>query len=185
MGLCAVCELNSSRSHPRVISARLTCLGFRLQQSKTTVAPQVAEWPYVWSLDEQVFLMNWWVSLWDHCMLWGLGLHYSCRFLSTEKTKTSQEESCPFHQSEAFIYFPFIPTNSIKAVNLKKSVRSISYLTTQPRPFIPLKQSNLSIFQPSSGHSSIFSIETPPPQYLSSGWIIPLASFSQPSIPSI
>ena len=41
-------------------------------------------------------LINEWVSLCDHCVVWGLGLHHSHKFLSPEKTKTGQEESCPF-----------------------------------------------------------------------------------------
>ena len=39
------CELNSSRSHPRIISFHLRCIRFSLQQSKTAVGAQVTEWP--------------------------------------------------------------------------------------------------------------------------------------------
>ena len=85
-----------------------------------------------------------------------------------------------FRAKLSCIFLTFILTNSIMAVKLRKSVRSASYLTTQPRPFSPLQWSDLSIFQLSPGYSSIFSQLSPPTQYLSTGWAILLASFSQP-----
>ena len=70
------------------------------------------------------------------------------------------------------------------AVQLRKSVRSASYLTTQPTLFSPLQRSDLSIFQLSPGYSLIFfSQSSPPTEYLSTGWAILLASFSQPLHP--
>ena len=55
--------------------------------------------------------------------------------------------------------FTFIPTNSIKTAELRKSVRSTSYLTTQPRP--------LSLLQ----LSKPWYLSTRRPQYLSPGWV--------------
>lgn len=40
--LCAACELDSSRSHPRGLVAHLTCLRVYLWQSKTTMVAQIA-----------------------------------------------------------------------------------------------------------------------------------------------
>ena len=79
------------------------------------------------------------------------------------------------------MYFPhFYPDKFIKAVKFTESVRSASYLTTEPRQFSPLQWSDLSIFQPRPGYSSIFSNQDPPIQYLSTRWAILLASFSRP-----
>ena len=66
-----------------------------------------------------------------------------------------------FRAKLSCIFLTFILTNSIKAVKLKKSVRSASYLTTQSRPFSPLQWRDLSIFQQSPGYSSIFSQSSP------------------------
>ena len=108
MGPCAACELNSSRSQPTVISVYLTCLRFCLRQSKTTVAAQVAEWPVLMCDPGQTsILINEWVSLWDHCTVWGLGLHHSHQFLSPlRKPKAARRSFVPFLQSKALIYFP-------------------------------------------------------------------------------
>ena len=66
-----------------------------------------------------------------------------------------------FRAKLACIFLTFILTNSIKAVKLRESVRSASYLTTQSRPFSPLQRRDLSIFQQSPGYSSIFSQSSP------------------------
>ena len=67
-----------------------------------------------------------------------------------------------FRAKVSCIFLTFILTNSIKAIKLRKSVRSASYLTSQPRPFSPLQWSYLSIFQSGPGYSSIFfPIESP------------------------
>ena len=51
-------------------------------------------------------------------------------------------------------------------VKLKKSVRSTSYLTTQPSLFSILQQSNLGIFQLSPGYPLFFSqLSYPPPPH--------------------
>ena len=116
-------------------------------------------------------------------MVWGLGLHRSCKFLShLRKPKLARRSLVPFLRNKALIYFPqFYLTNSIMAVKLRKSIRSASYLTAQKRPFSPLQWSDLGIFQLSPSYSSlVFSQLSPPTQYLSTGWVIPLASFSQP-----
>ena len=52
-------------------------------------------------------LINEWVSLWDHCMVWGLGLHHSCKFLShLRKPKPAGRSLVPFLQSKALIDSP-------------------------------------------------------------------------------
>ena len=61
-----------------------------------------------------------------------------------------------FRAKVSCTFLTFILTNSIKAIKLRKSVRSASYLTSQPRPFSPPQQSDLSIFQSGPGYSSIF-----------------------------
>ena len=67
-----------------------------------------------------------------------------------------------FRAKVSCIFLTFILTNSIRATKLRKSVRSASYLTSQPRPFSPPQWSDLSIFQSGPGYSSIFfPIESP------------------------
>ena len=52
-------------------------------------------------------LINEWVSLWDHCMVWGLGLHHSCKFLiHLRKPKPAGRSLVPFLQSKALIDSP-------------------------------------------------------------------------------
>ena len=120
MGPCAACELNSSRSHSEVISAPLTCLGFCLRQSKTTMAAQVTEWPILmcdpWM--NKCFI-NEWVSLWDHCTAWGLDLHHSRKFLGhLRKQKLARRSVIPFHQGKALMYFPHFYPDKFYQFNL-------------------------------------------------------------------
>ena len=92
-------------------------------------------------------LINEWVSLWDHWTIWGLSLHHSCKFLShLIKLQPAMRNLVPFLWNKSNI-FTFILTNSIKAADLQKSIRSSSYLTTRHRPLSFLKWSNLAIFQ--------------------------------------
>ena len=101
-------------------------------------------------------LINEWVSLWDHWTIWGLSLHHSCKFLShLRNLQPAMRNLVPFLWSERNI-FTFILTNSIKAADLQKSIRSGSYLTTQHRPLSFLKRSNLLIFQESCVFLRIF-----------------------------
>ena len=75
------------------------------------------------------------------------------------------------------------------AVKLRKSVRSASYLTTQPRPFSPLPRSDFGIFQLSPRYplifvnwtpiSSTYWVERQLGRQLPTVWAILLASFSQ------
>ena len=102
-------------------------------------------------------LISEWVSLWDHCMVWGLGPHHSHKFL-----QPGEVLSLFFRAKLSCIFFTFILKNSTKAIKLRKSVRSASYLTTQPRPFSPLQWSNLGIFQSGPKYSSIFFPIKPP-----------------------
>ena len=123
VGPRAACELNSSWSNPRVISACLTCLRFCLWQSKTTVAAQVTEWP-VLMCDPGLasILINEWVSLWDHCTVWGLGLHHSCKFLShLRKLKLAGRSLVSFFQSKTRMYFPhFYPDKFYKGSQIEE-----------------------------------------------------------------
>ena len=105
-------------------------------------------------------LINEWVSLWDHCTVWRLGLHHSHKFLSLlRKLKQAGRSHVPF----LWILLTFILTNSVMAVKLRESVRSASYLTTQPRPFSPLQWSNLRIFSQVPGIPQYFSQLSPFP----------------------
>ena len=115
-------------------------------------------------------LINEWVSLQDHCTAGGLGLHHTHKFLSHLRKLKQAGSLVPF----LWILLTFILTNSVMAVKLRKSVRSASYLTTQPRPFSPLQWSNLGIFQLGPRYSSIFFPTEPlPAQYLPTGWQLP------------
>ena len=96
MGPCATCELNSSRSHPRVVSARLKSLGFCLWQSKTTVAAQVLNGQHLRATPREAsILINEWVSN-------GTIAPYEDEasttpvHLSPERTVTGKEQSCSF-----------------------------------------------------------------------------------------
>ena len=75
------------------------------------------------------------VSLWDHCMVWGFCLHY-CKFLSClRKQQAAGRSLIPFLQSKALSnILTFIPTNAMEADQLRKSIRSALYPTTQYRP---------------------------------------------------
>ena len=122
MGPCAACELNFSRSHPRLVSACLICLGFCLRQSKTTMSAQVTEWPVLicdpgWAS----VLINVWFFLWDHCMVWGLSLHHSLKFLShLRKTKLTRRSLVLFLQSKALMCFPhFYPEKFYKVSQIE------------------------------------------------------------------
>ena len=151
------CELNSSRNHHKSFQL-LFCVSdsasgnLRLLWLLRSLNGQFLSVTPGWAS----ILINEWVSLWDHFMVWGLGLHLSCKFLSPEKTETSWVESRLFRAKFSCIFLTFILKNSINAVKLRKSVRSASYLTTQPRPFSPLQRSDLDIFQLSPEYSLIF-----------------------------
>ena len=66
--------------------------------------------------------------------------------------------------------FTFILTNSIKAADLQKSIRSGSYLTTRHRPLSFLKWCKLVIFQQSPMYSSV-SFNQAFIQYPDPGWV--------------
>ena len=69
-----------------------------------------------------------------------------------------------FRAKLSYILLTFTLTSSVMAVKLRKSVRSASSLTTQPRPFSPLQRRKLGIFQLSPGCFSMFSqLSTPCP----------------------
>ena len=61
-------------------------------------------------------LISVWVSLWDHCMVWGLSLHDSHKFLShVRKPKLTKRSLVFFLQSKALMYFPhFYPDKFYK-----------------------------------------------------------------------
>ena len=161
MGPCAAfLSLTPPGVTPELFQHVLSVSDFASQQSKTTVAVQVTEWPVLMCDPWINKYFNEWVSLWDHHTVWGLGLHHSHRFLSRlRKARLARRRFFPFLRSKVLIYSPqtFILTNSIMAVKLRRSVRSASYLTTQPRPFSPLQQSNIGIFQLSPRYFSTFS----------------------------
>ena len=80
------------------------------------------------------------------------------------------------------MYFPhFYPDKFYNGSQIEEKCQ-ISLLTTQPRQLSALQRSNLGIYQPSPGYSLIFFFfsRSPHTQYLSTGWAILLASFSQP-----
>ena len=105
----------------------------------------MAEWPiFIHDSWWASISVNEWFSLWDHCMVWGRCLHHSRKLQSPEKAITGWEESCSFA-----LELTFIPTISIKADKLRKSVRSASYLPIQSRPLSLHSWAKPVIFQPS------------------------------------
>ena len=119
MGPSAACVLNSSRSHPRVVSAGLTCLSdsasgnlrplwlLRLLNGQFLCATPGRVNILFYFILKASILINEWVSLWDHCTVWGLGLHDSHKFLShLRKPKPARGSLVTFLQSKALMYFP-------------------------------------------------------------------------------
>ena len=182
MGPCASCELNSSRNHLRVISARLSVSDSASGKLRPPRLLGLLNAQFLCATSRQAsILINEWVSLWDYCMGWGWGLHHSRKFLShVRKRKLARRSLVPFLQNKALTYFPhFHPDKSYDGSQIEEK-HQISLFITQPRPFSPLQWRDLGVFQPSPGYSSIFSQSSPPPKYLSTGWAILLAPFSQP-----
>ena len=109
-------------------------------------------------------LINEWVSLWDHCTAWGLGLHHAHKVLShLRKLKLARRSLVLFLQSNALMYFPHFHPDKFYSGSQIEEKCQISLLTTQPRPFSPLQWSNLGIFQLSPSYSSIFFSPIEPP----------------------
>ena len=135
------------------------CLRFCLWQSKTTMAAQVTEWP-VLMCDPGLasILINEWVSLWDHCTVWGLGLHHSHKFLShLRKTKLAGRSLVPFVQSKALMYFShFYPDKFYNGSQIEENCQISLLLNhsikTSQSPTVEQPQ-----HQPSPWYSSIFS----------------------------
>ena len=112
-------------------------------------------------------------------------LHHSHTFLShLRKSKPAERSLLPFLQSKALIYFPhFYPGKFYNGNKIEENCQ-ISLLlnhsakTTQsPTTERPL---HLSAEPRAQGFPWFFSQLSPPTQYLSTGWAILLASFSQP-----
>ena len=120
-------------------------------------------------------LINEWVSLWDHCTIWGLCLHHSHKFLSHLR-KLGRVLFLFFGAKLWCNIFTFIPTNSIKAAKLRKSIRSASYFnhsaqTTQSptteQNLVSFNQASLSIFPLGEYFPGIFQ---PGPSPVSFNW---------------
>ena len=149
------------------------------------------------TLGQASVLINDWDTLWDHCTVWELGLHNSCKFLShLRKPYQSWGVLSLLFRAKLPYIFTFIPTNSIKSAKLRESIWSASSSTTHKRPLSLLqlkkkKKKNLVYFNqnhplppyPSPGwiFPSIFQLSLT--QYLSIGWVVP-AIFQHPP-PSI
>ena len=98
---------------------------------------------------------------------------------SPEKTETGQEESCPFSSEQSSHVFSSLLSWQVK---LRENVRSASYPLSQ-NCSVPYNGVTLASFSWALGISWFFSHSSPLIQYLSTGWVIPLASFSQPPHP--
>ena len=161
------CELNSSKITPVSFQIVLHVSQSASSNLRHTVADRSLNGQFLCAAPRGAsVLINEWFSQWGHCAVWGLGLHHSCSFSITwEKWNWPGGILSLFFRAKlSFIFLTFIPTNSIMAIKLRKSVRSTSYLTTQPRSFSPLQWSNLRIFRLSPGHSLIlFPIWAPLP----------------------
>ena len=71
------------------------------------MAAQLAEWPVLTAILRASILISEWVSLRDHCTVWGLGLHHSRKFIRPlRKPKLARRSLVPFLQSKALTYFP-------------------------------------------------------------------------------
>ena len=79
----------------------------------------------------------------------------------------------------SYILLTFILTNSIMAVELRKSVRSASYHLVKTIQSLTTEQPQHLSAEPWV-FLNFFPQSSPPTQYLFIGWVIPLASFSQP-----
>ena len=66
-------------------------------------------------------LINEWVSPWDHCTVWGPGLHHSYKFIShLRKTKISRVDSCPFLPEQRSNIFSFYPDKFYKGSGIEE-----------------------------------------------------------------
>ena len=154
------CELNSSGSHPRVVSGPLHALGSPSSLRPLCVLRSLKGQFLDVPPEEQVFSVL-------------SGFPYGTAAQHEDQASTTPEIVSVAWENRNWLggvlslflgaklsstLLTFISTNSIKAVELKKSVGSACYLTTQPRPLSPLRQSDLSIFQPRYQYFWIFSI---------------------------
>lgn len=118
------------------------------------------------TLGQASVLINDWDTLWDHCTVWELGLHNSCKFFShLRKPYQSWGVLSLLFGAKLSYIFTFIPTNSIKSAKLRESIWSASSSTTQKRP--------LSLLQPKKKNLVSFNRNHPLPPYPSPGWIFP------------
>ena len=78
----------------------------------------------------------------------------------------------------SYILLTFILTNSIMAVELRKSVRSASYHLVKTIQSLTTEQPQHLSAEPWV-FLNFFPQSSPPTQYLFIGWVIPLASFSR------
>ena len=103
-------------------------------------------------------LINEWISLWDHCMGWGLGSHHSGKFLSHLRTpKPAGRSIVTFLQSKALIYSPhFYPDKFYKGSWCEEKCQIHLLPNHSTKPLSPIQRSNLGIFQPRPRYSLIF-----------------------------
>ena len=154
MGPCAACELNSSRNHPRVISAHLTRLGFCLWQSRNTVAAQSLNGQSLCATPRWAsILINEWVS-------YGTAEQYEDQASTTpiNFSVTGENRNWPggvlslFYRAKlSCIFLTFTLSYSIMAVQLRKSVISASYLTTHPSHSVPYSEVTSTSFSRAPG----------------------------------
>lgn len=98
-----------------------------------------------------------------------------------KKTVAIQRNLVSFLQSKApYVYFLFLSQTFYKAVKMRKSVRSASYLTTQPRTTqAPIMEQPQYLSTKLWVFLDIFQSSPSPPRTLLPGWVSPWASFSQ------
>ena len=113
--------------------------------------PLEKEWSVLMATPRQAsILISEWVSLWDHCMVWGLGLHHARKFLRhLRKPKLARRSLVPFLQSRALNYFPHF-------------YEEISWFFFQSSPPPQDLSTGWAILLPS--------VSQPPTQYLLTGW---------------
>ena len=127
-------------------------------------------------------LINKWVSLWHHCTVWELHLHHSRKFLShLRKPKPAGRSLVCFLQSKALMYFPhFYPYKFYNGSQTEEKCPEASQPLSQDHSVLYNGATSVSFNQAPGIPWFFFSNQAPHTQYLSTEWVIPLASLSQP-----
>ena len=174
MGPCAACELNSSRSHPRVISALLYVSDSASSNLRPPWLLRLLNGQFLCATPGRAnILINEWVSLLDHCMVWGLGLHHSSKFLChLRKPKPARRSLVPSLWRKVLMYFPHFYPNKFYKDSWMEEKCQISLLPMHSAEIIQSSTMEWPqyLFNWALGIPRFLSVEAPN-QYLSTGWV--------------